>query len=156
MQEHIALNKRAIYLSIGLSLFLVIIKAYAWLLTDSVSLLSSLLDSSLDVVISTLNVMAVSYAAVPADEDHRFGHDAIEDIVGLVQAAFIGASALFLVYEASHRFAEPQPVQHATMGIAVLVISMICALIIVLYERAVAKRTMLSVSAMFANAWRAS
>lgn len=141
MKEHTALNKRAIYLSIGLSLFLVAIKAYAWLMTDSVSLLSSLLDSSLDVVVSTLNVMAVAYAAVPADEDHRFGHDSIEDIVGLVQAAFIGASALFLIYEASHRFTEPQPIQHAASGIIVLVISMLCALIIVLYERSVARRT---------------
>ncbi|MFO1242099.1 MAG: cation diffusion facilitator family transporter [Rickettsiales bacterium] len=140
-EHHFTLNKRAVYLSISLSVFLVLCKAYAWLVTDSVSLLSSLLDSSLDVVVSTCNMLALLYSAKPADDDHSFGHDAIEDIVGLVQAAFIGASGLFLIYEASHRFFDPQPVEHALSGIVVLIISIVCALVIVLYERYVAKKT---------------
>lgn len=135
------LNKRAAVLSVAMSLFLVAIKAYAWFATDSLSLLSSLLDSSLDVVVSTLNMLAIAYAAVPADEDHSFGHEAVEDIVGLVQAAFIGASGLFLIYEAIHRFAEPQAVLQPEMGIAILAVSMLCTLVIVLYQKWVLRRT---------------
>ena len=137
----LSLNKKAAMLSVVLSLFLVALKAYAWFATDSLSLLSSLLDSSLDVVVSTLNMMAIAYAAKPADDDHSFGHDAIEDIVGLVQAAFIGASGLFLIYEAAHRFAEPQQILTPQIGITVLVISMACTLIIVMYQKYVLKRT---------------
>lgn len=139
--HHLSLNKQAIILSVALSLFLVAIKTYAWFVTDSVSLLSSLLDSSLDVVVSTCNMLAIYYSAKPADDDHSFGHDSIEDIVGLVQAAFIGASGLFLIYEASHRFVEPVPLQHANEGMIVISISMLCTLIIVLYEKHVAKKT---------------
>lgn len=144
MSEHdsyISLNKKAVFLSIGISLFLVAIKTYAWFITDSVSLLSSLLDSSLDIIVSVCNMMAIYYSAKPADEDHRFGHDAIEDIVGLVQAAFISAPAMFLIYEASHRIRDPQPILQADAGITVMAISMICAVIIVLYQRYIAKKT---------------
>lgn len=140
-ETRLRLNRRAAGLSIALSLFLVAIKAYAWFATDSLSLLSSLLDSSLDVVVSTLNLLAISYAAKPADDDHSFGHEAIEDIVGLVQAAFIGASGLFLIYEAAHRFAEPRPILRADTGILVLVISLLCTLVIVLYQKRILKRT---------------
>lgn len=140
-KSHGRLNRNAAYLSIGLSLFLVCIKAYAWFKTDSLSLLSSLLDSSLDVVVSSFNMMAIIYAAKPADDDHSFGHDAIEDIVGLVQAAFIGASGLFLIYEAVHRFITPQEVIYPGTGIVVLVVSIACTLLIVLYQKNVLKQT---------------
>lgn len=139
--HNLTLNKRAAYLSIGLSFFLVSIKAYAWFATDSLSLLSSLLDSSLDVVVSVLNMLAITYAAKPADDDHSFGHDAIEDIVGLVQAAFIGASGLFLIYEAIHRFISPQQVLQPGVGISVLLASIGCTLVIVLYQRHIMKKT---------------
>ena len=139
--QALALNRKAAIFSISISFFLVCIKAYAWFVTDSLSLLSSLLDSSLDVVVSTLNLWAIGYAAKPADEDHSFGHDAIEDIVGLVQAAFIGASGMFLIYEAVHRFITPQDILQPATGIAVLGISITCTLAIVLYQKYVLKRT---------------
>lgn len=139
--SHNTLNKRAVIFSIGVSLFLVLIKAFAWFETDSLSLLSSLLDSSLDVVVSSLNLLAVLYAAKPEDEDHRFGHNSIEDIAGLVQATFIAASGIFLIYEAVHRFLQPQPILAATTGIIILSISMLCTLSIVLYQRYVRLKT---------------
>ena len=135
------MNIKAIALPMGLSVILVALKAYGWGETDSVSLLSSLLDSIMDIMISMMNLAAVLYAAKPADDDHRHGHTAIEDIVGLVQASFIAASGLFLFYEAYHRFIDPTEVQNPETGIGVLVVSAIVPLGIVLYQRMVFKKT---------------
>ena len=110
-------------------------------MTDSVSLLSSLLDSSLDVIISLLNIAAIIYANKPADDDHRFGHRSIEDIVGLIQATFIASSSLFLIYEAINHFLHPANVTHNIEGIKIILISSLGTLAIILYQRHVAKKT---------------
>lgn len=135
------MNRKAIILSVSISIILVVIKAYAWVETGSVSVLTSLLDSGLDVMISALNLAAVIYAAKPADDDHSFGHNAIEDIVGLVQATFIGTSGIVVVFQALTRFADPQPIQHSETGIIIIGISIALALVIVIYQTIVARRT---------------
>ena len=139
--SHFSLNRKAATLSIGVALFLVAAKLYAWLSTDSVSLLSSLLDSTLDVMVSSLNLGAIIWAAKPADDDHRFGHDAIEDIVGLAQAVFIGASGLFLIYESGQRMLTPKTITDPRIGIGILLLSILCTLGIVLYQRYVQRKT---------------
>lgn len=136
-----SMNIKAIALPIILSIFLVAIKVYGWYETDSVSLLSSLLDSTMDILVSSLNMAAILYAAKPADDDHRHGHTAIEDIVGLVQASFIAASGLFLIYEATHRFIHPSEVQQPAIGVGVLLVSIVAPLAIVLYQRMVIRKT---------------
>jgi ferrous-iron efflux pump FieF len=68
------LLKSATYASVVLALALVALKAWAWGQTDSVSLLSSLADSGLDVLASLLTFWAVRFALSPPDDEHRFGH----------------------------------------------------------------------------------
>lgn len=135
------LNCQGLILAIIISIILVLLKTYGWFKTDSVSFLSSLLDSSLDVLISFLNILAVIYAAKPADEKHKFGHNSIEDIVGLVQASFIGASGLFVVYEAGARLQKPQIITEAAFGIKIILLSMIATFMIIIIQSFIAKKT---------------
>jgi len=139
--SHHNLNRWALIFSVGVSILLVLVKAFGWVQTDSLSLLSSLLDSSLDVIISLLNMLAVMYAAKPADDDHRFGHNAIEDIVGLIQATFIGASGLFLLYEAAFRFNNPHAITDSVLGIKVIFLSLLGTLAIIIFQTHIARKT---------------
>ena len=66
------LMKRATYASVGVVTILVIAKTVAWLVTDSVSVLASLLDSLLDAAASLINLVAVRHAQPIA---HRDGMD---------------------------------------------------------------------------------
>jgi len=50
------LRNRAAYASVGVSTLLIVIKFIAWLATGSVAMLSSLVDSLLDVVAATVNM----------------------------------------------------------------------------------------------------
>ena len=65
---------------------LVFTKLGAFLLTQSVSVLASLLDSLMDVGASFINLLAVRYSLQPPDAEHRFGHGKAESIAAMVVA----------------------------------------------------------------------
>jgi ferrous-iron efflux pump FieF len=135
------LMKRATYASVTVAAVLIAVKFAAWVLTDSVSMLSSLLDSLLDAAASVLNLFAVRQAVTPADREHRFGHGKAEPLAGLGQAAFIGGSAVFLFIEAAHHLLQPAPTARTALGIAVMGFAIAMTLALVTYQRYVVRHT---------------
>ncbi len=127
--------------STAVAAVLIAAKTAAWLMTDSVSLLSSLLDSSLDLLASLITLLSVRHALTPADREHRFGHGKAEALAGLVQSGFIGASAIWLFVAAGERIAKPQPVEQEMVGIVVMVASIALTLALVVFQRMVVRRT---------------
>ncbi|MBL8250898.1 MAG: cation diffusion facilitator family transporter, partial [Candidatus Competibacter sp.] len=111
------LLRLATYASVAVATTLIAAKLAAALLTQSVSVLASLVDSMMDVAASVINLLAVHYSLQPPDRDHRFGHGKAEPLAGLAQAAFIAGSAVFLILHAIDRLLHPQPVASAAIGI---------------------------------------
>lgn len=136
-----ALMRRATWASVATAGGLVLAKAAAWLLTGSVAVLSSLIDSLLDTLASALNLVAVRHALTPADREHRFGHGKAEPLAGLAQSALIAGSAAFLIYEAAGRLLEPQPIAFAWIGVAVMTLSIAVTMVLVGYQRRVVRAT---------------
>jgi len=134
------LLRSATYASVAVAGILIVIKVFAYLVTDSVALLSSLIDSILDIFASIINLFAVRQSLVPADDEHRFGHGKAEPLAGLGQAAFITGSSAFLCIEALHRLMQPVVVQQGNIGILVMVISLVMTVILVGYQRYVNQR----------------
>jgi len=118
-----------------------VIKLLAYIITGSVALLSSLIDSVLDAFASLVNLFAVKHSLEPADEEHRFGHGKAEPLAGLAQAAFITGSSLLLVLEAINRLVNPVEIKHGLAGILVIMFSLILTIVLVLYQRYVVKHT---------------
>ncbi|MBF0561512.1 MAG: cation diffusion facilitator family transporter [Alphaproteobacteria bacterium] len=131
----------ASYASVAMAVTMVLAKLGAWSLTDSVALLSSLVDSILDVATSLINVLAIHQALQPADAAHRFGHGKAEPLAGLGQAAFIAGSGLFLVIEAGNRLFHPAAIDNSRIGIAVMAVSIVLTLALVRFQNYVVKRT---------------
>ena len=131
----------ATYASVFVASTLVLIKLGAWLLSDSVAVLSSLIDSALDAAASLLTLFAVHHALAPADREHRFGHGKAESIAALGQAAFITGSAIFLLFESSHRLMRPQPLDHGDLAIVVMVMSVVLTFALVRLQLYVVHRT---------------
>jgi ferrous-iron efflux pump FieF len=136
-----SLVRVATYASVATALILIVAKVAAYLLTDSVSLLSTLLDSLLDVAASLLNLVAVRHALIPADREHRFGHGKAEPLAGLGQAAFITGSAIFLLFEAGQRLVDPRPIHNTAVGIGVMAFSILATMSLVMFQRHVIRRT---------------
>jgi ferrous-iron efflux pump FieF len=131
----------ATYASVSVAAILICAKLGAWLFTDSVSLLSSLVDSLLDAAASLVNLFAVRSALQPADREHRFGHGKAESLAGLGQAAFIAGSGVFLLLESVERMITPSAVDHGLIGIAVMAFSILLTLVLVGFQIYVVKRT---------------
>lgn len=135
------LLRRASIASVLVAVSLIVVKLIAFFVTDSVSLLSSLVDSVLDMFASVVNFFAVRQALVPADEQHRFGHGKAEPLAGLGQAAFISGSSLFICFESFHRLLQPVQIQQGYIGMLVMVFSLAATFSLVLYQRSVIRRT---------------
>jgi ferrous-iron efflux pump FieF len=135
------LRRGATYASVAVAMVLIAVKFAAWLDTGSVALLSSLIDSLLDLVASIVNLLAVRHAMSPADREHRFGHGKAEPLAVLGQSAFIIGSALLLLAEAVRRMIAPAAVHNPPAGIAVMVFSIAVTVALVFYQRHVVRRT---------------
>jgi ferrous-iron efflux pump FieF len=135
------LRTRATYASVAAAAVLIVAKFAVWLGSDSVALLSSLVDSLLDAVTAVINLLAVRHALDPPDREHRFGHGKAEPLAALGQAAFLGGSAAWLMVEAGRRLLHPVPVQNAPAAIAVMIFAIPLTVALVLYQRSVVRRT---------------
>jgi cation diffusion facilitator family transporter len=128
-------------MSVGVAALLVTAKAVAWLASGSVALLASLADSSLDLLASTLTFFAVRYAAVPPDDDHRFGHGKAEAFASLMQAGLVFASAALVGQEAIRSLLNPQPLEAGGWALAVMVLSTVMTFVLISAQTWVLKRT---------------
>ena len=139
--SHSGLMKAATYASVSVASVLIVGKLGGWLSTGSVSILSSLVDSILDVGASIINLLAVRHALQPADREHRFGHGKAESLAGLAQAAFIAGSGMFLLLEAIDRFVNPQAIVNTEVGIAIMVVSIALTIALVGFQLYVVRKT---------------
>ncbi|MDX8395343.1 MAG: cation diffusion facilitator family transporter [Mariprofundaceae bacterium] len=140
-EESARLLTLASYASATVAIVLIFTKIGAYLYTDSVSLLATLIDSCLDAAASILNLLAIRHALTPADKEHRFGHGKAEALAGLGQATFIAGSAGFLILESISRFVHPQAPQFIGAGIAVMIFSILATLVLLSIQKHVINKT---------------
>ncbi len=139
--EHARLLRLATRASVAVASLLIVIKAIAWWLSGSISMLAGLTDSLLDGVTSFLNLLAVHYALRPADDDHRYGHGKAESLAGMAQALFIGVSAVLIAFQAVERLKHPEPVGAPWIGIGVIIFSLVMTVGLLVLQHRVVKAT---------------
>lgn len=127
--------------SVATALCLIVIKLIAWLYSGSASMLGSLTDSFADALASIVNFIAIRYAIVPADKDHRYGHGKAEPLATLAQAAFILGSASLLLLYSGEKLIHPVAVTNAMSGIVVSIIAIVLTFALVLLQRHALKKT---------------
>jgi ferrous-iron efflux pump FieF len=143
MQTDTRLNISAGLASVSVAVILVLAKLWAFEQTSSLSIATSLLDSTLDLVMALGGLMAIFYAARPPDEDHSFGHTSAEDLAALGQSVFLAISSGIIAWSAVRRLLMPAPVEvmDEARGIAVMVLSIVLTTGLILWQRRVTRRT---------------
>ena len=139
--ERSRLTTRAALASIAMAIILICLKSWAALQTASMAMLGSLADSGLDLVASLVVLLGVRVAAVPADDDHRFGHGKAEALASLVQVILITLSALFIAFRSVERMIAGAPTEQAELGIGVSIVAMILTVMLISYQRHVVRKT---------------
>lgn len=136
------LMRWATYASVATAMLLILTKIIAWFLTDSVSIMATLIDSSLDMLASIVNLVAVSHALQPADSEHRFGHGKAEALAGMGQSMFIAGSAGILLLQAVERMINPKEAMAGIdVGLGVMIFSMLATMLLVGFQSYVIKHT---------------
>lgn len=135
------LRRRAAFASILVASLLITAKLIAYLMTNSVALLSSLFDSASDLMASLITAYGITNALRPPDRKHRFGHGKAEPLAALIQAIFIASSALFLAHKAVLRFFNPVPIENDLVGGAVMVLSIVLTWMLIFFQQRVVKAT---------------
>ncbi|RWR28988.1 cation diffusion facilitator family transporter [Sinirhodobacter populi] len=141
--SELRLNVSAGLASVAVASTLVLLKLWALWATGALSIAASLADSSMDLLISLVGLVAIIYAARPADQDHAFGHAAVEDLTSLGQAIFVFASGCAILWTASHRLVnpEPHPLAQEGLGVAVMAISAAITMGLVAWQARVSRST---------------
>lgn len=141
LELHGRLTQRAALASVAVATTLLVLKAVATWQTGSVAMLGSLADTTLDLVASLVTLGGVRWAAMPADQDHRFGHGKAEALAALFQVTLIAMAALGLAWESLHRLGGAHATRAPETGIGVSIIAILLSLVLVLYQKRVIAAT---------------
>ncbi|HET6488931.1 MAG TPA: cation diffusion facilitator family transporter [Syntrophales bacterium] len=116
-------KKRVALLSVVSNSMLVALKLAVGLVIGSVSVISEAIHSGVDLIAAAIAYYSVRTSGMPADREHPFGHGKIENISGTVEALLIFAAALWILYEAAQKIVRPEPLELASWGVAVMLLS---------------------------------
>ena len=139
--ERARLTQRAALASIAMAVILVSLKTWASWETGSVAMLGSLADSALDLIASLVTLVGVRFAALPADDDHRFGHGKAEALAALAQVILITISALGIAWRAIARLQSGAPTEGLETGIGVSAFAIAATFALLAYQRHVIRKT---------------
>ncbi len=105
--------------SVVVSLAVLALKAVAWWLTGSVALLADALESIVNVASALAALAAIAYSALPADNNHPYGHAKAEYFSAVLEGALIIVAALLILHQAWGAFLAPRAPEQAGIGLAI-------------------------------------
>jgi ferrous-iron efflux pump FieF len=105
------------------ALLLALAKAVVGVLSGSLAVLASAIDSAGDALASAVNFVFLTVASKPPDEDHPFGHGKAENLAAMFEGVLILSGSIYLIYEAIRRFGTPQSIELSLSSFIVMGIS---------------------------------
>lgn len=135
------LQKKATVISSGTATVLIIIKLFVGIMSGSVAVLASAIDSVLDLIVSAFNYFAISKAEQPANKKFNYGKGKIEALAAVIEGTVITVSGLFIFYTAIKKAIKSEPLEYLGNSIIVMVISLALTIALVIFLNYVAKRT---------------
>jgi len=135
------LEKKAPIIATWVAMFLAITKFIVWILSGSVALLSSAMDSLLDSWVSIFNYFAIKFAQDPADREHNYGHWKIEAIAVTIEWIIITLSGFYIIYSSIQKLLNPKPIEYINWTLLVMIISIIATSGLIYFLNSVYKKT---------------
>lgn len=123
LPERFLTPKRLLWASVVVAIITITLKTLAWVITDSVGLLSDATESLVNLASAIFALAMVTIAQRPPDEDHPYGHHKAEYFSSGFEGILIIAAAMGIIWAASSRLMDPQPIQQVGWGLALSVVS---------------------------------
>ena len=117
-------------LSVASNSALIAIKVAAAAVTGSIAILTEAAHSLIDLLASVIALTSVRKADEPADVEHPYGHEKVENLAAAIEGMLILVGAAVIVYEATHRLVVGAHIDTIGVGIAVMAFSGIANLVV--------------------------
>ncbi|MCB9358004.1 MAG: cation transporter [Calditrichaeota bacterium] len=131
---------RYAWLSIAAAIATIGLKAAAYHLTGSVSLLSDALESLVNLAGALLALAVLTVAARPPDDDHAYGHGKAEYFSSGAEGVMILLAAASIAYAAIQRLLAPRPLEQVGIGLVVTGVAALINLLAALAIRGAARK----------------
>jgi cation diffusion facilitator family transporter len=128
-EQHRSLRRYAV-ISILAALATIGLKGWAYAVTGSVGLLSDAFESLVNLAAGIVALIALTAAARPEDEDHRYGHSKAEYFSSGFEGALIMLAAASILYASIRRLIEPRPIEQLTLGVGISVAASVVNLLV--------------------------
>ena len=112
---------RFAWLSIAAAVATIALKTGAYLLTDSVGLLSDALESLVNLASAIMALVMLTIAARPPDESHVYGHSKAEYFASVTEGILILGASIGIISAAINRLLQPQEMEQLGLGLGVSV-----------------------------------
>lgn len=134
-------QKKATLISSSTAGLLAVSKLIVGMLSGSVAVLASAIDSLLDLGASLFNYFALHNAEKPADETFNYGRGKMEAIAATTEGGIITISGLFIFYESISKLISNEGVTSIDSSLGIMIFSLIVTLLLVFYLNKIAKDT---------------
>jgi len=134
-------ERRATAVATVTATFLAIVKLVIGILSGSVAVMASAIDSILDTTISIFNFFAIKKAEEQPNEMFQYGKGKIQAIAGVIEGTIITISGLYIIYEAIHKIIYKEQIKMLDSSFGIMIISIVITFILVKYLEKVAKET---------------
>ena len=141
MTKIISPQKKATIISSLVATLLVIVKLFIGVLSGSVALLASAIDSLLDMLVSMFNYFAISKSEENPNDDYQYGKGKVQAIAAVIEGTVITISGLYIIYMAIKKLSDGSVTAMLTPSIVVMVFSIGVTYALVTYLLRVAKET---------------
>ncbi|MCA9860828.1 MAG: cation transporter [Thermomicrobiales bacterium] len=118
------------WLSIGAAIITIALKFGAYLLTDSIGLLSDAVESLVNLVAAGSALFALWYSTRPVDRSHNYGHQKIEFFSAAVEGGLILVAAVTISWYSIQRLITPRPIESVSLGLFVALLATVINLLL--------------------------
>lgn len=128
-------------LSVLITITLAVLKFLVGVLSNSLAVISSSIDSFLDIGSSTVNYISIKKADEPADKSHPYGHGKIENIASIFQVILIAITGCLIIYKGIIRLSSDQHIHSFNLGFSVMLLSCITSFLLSIKLKRVSTET---------------
>ncbi|MGV9188630.1 cation diffusion facilitator family transporter [Arcanobacterium canis] len=111
------------WLSVAASIATITLKAGAYYITGSVSLLSDALESIVNLVAAIVALIALILASRPANARYTFGRSKAEYFSAAIEGSMIFVAAGLIIFTAAERLFSPRPLENVGIGLLVSILA---------------------------------
>ncbi len=108
-------------ISVVIGIGLLVLKFYAYSVTNSQSIFSDALESIVNVVAGIITLVVIIIAAKPADDDHPYGHGKVESMAASFEGGAILLAGLLIILKAVEVYYKGEMITELDTGLVITI-----------------------------------